>query len=72
MCANTGKVNVGVDHEAVAFAVNTLRTWWNCSGRAAYPDATRLLITADSGGANGSRRRTCRAPWVTLDTSRES
>jgi len=56
--ANTGWVSVGTDHETAAFAVNTLRTWWTTQGRHAYPDTHRLLITADSGGANGNRRRT--------------
>ena len=56
--ANTGWVNVGTDHETAAFAVNTLRCWWNTTGKNTYPGATRLLITADSGGANGNRRRT--------------
>jgi Rhodopirellula transposase DDE domain len=56
--ANTGWVSVGTDHETAAFAVNTLRTWWTTHGRHAYPNTDRLLITADSGGANGNRRRT--------------
>jgi len=64
--ANTGWVTVGVDHETAAFAVNTLRSWWNCLGKAAYPDATRLLVTADSGGANGNRRRTWKAELAVL------
>src|SRR6266699_5264740 len=55
--ANTGWVNVGTDHDTAAFAVNTLRTWWNGQGKAAYPDATTLTVTADSGGSNGSRLR---------------
>jgi hypothetical protein len=64
--ANTGWVTVGVDHETAAFAVNTLRSWWNCLGKAAYPDARRLLVTADSGGANGNRRRTWKAELAVL------
>ena len=56
--AHTGWVSVGTDHETAACAVNTLRTWWTTHGRHAYPDTDRLLITADSGGANGNRRRT--------------
>jgi hypothetical protein len=55
--ANTGWVNVGTDADTGAFAVESLRRWWAVVGRAAYPDATRLLITADSGGSNGSRLR---------------
>ena len=64
--ANTGWVSVGVDHETAAFAVNTLRSWWNTVGVLAYPDAGRLLITADSGGANGNRRRTWETELATL------
>ena len=64
--ANTGWVSVGVDHETAAFAVNTLRSWWNTVGVLAYPDAGRLLITADSGGANGNRRRTWKTELATL------
>ena len=64
--ANTGWVNVGTDHETAAFAVNTLRAWWNSAGAARYPGATRLLITADSGGANGSRRRTWKTELAAL------
>ena len=55
--ANSGWVSVGVDHDTAAFAVNSIRQWWLTVGRARYPDATRLLITADGGGSNGSRVR---------------
>jgi Rhodopirellula transposase DDE domain len=55
--ANTGWVSVGTDHDTAAFAVNTIRTWWNKVGRGAYPHATELLITADCGGSNGNRVR---------------
>jgi transposase len=55
--ANTGWVSVGTDHDTSAFAVATLRTWWEQVGRARYPDADHLLICADSGASNGSRIR---------------
>jgi Rhodopirellula transposase DDE domain len=55
--ANTGWVNVGTDADTGQFAVESIRRWWDRIGRAAYPGATRLLITADSGGSNGSRLR---------------
>ena len=64
--ADTGWVSVGIDHETAAFAVNTLRSWWNTTGSATYPHATRLLITADSGGANGSRRRAWKTELAAL------
>ena len=47
----------GVDHDTSAFAVETIRRWWHGMGQPSYPQATELLITADSGGSNGSRVR---------------
>ena len=55
--ANTGWVTVGTDHDTSAFAVATLRRWWETLGRSRYPTADRLLICADGGGSNGSRVR---------------
>jgi len=57
MGRNEGWVSVGTDHDTSAFAVETIRRWWYSMGRHNYPDAKRLLITADSGGSNGSRVR---------------
>jgi transposase len=54
---NTGWVNVGIDHDTAAFAVESIRRWWNEVGKQQYPLAKRLLITADGGGSNGSRVR---------------
>lgn len=54
---NVGWVSVGIDHDTAEFAVQTLRHWWLEMGKALYPDAKRLLITADGGGSNGSRVR---------------
>ena len=54
---NTGWVCIGTDHDTAAFAVASIRRWWLTMGRAAYPQAQRLLITADGGGSNGSRLR---------------
>ena len=56
--ANAGWVSVGTDHDTSAFAVRTLRRWWDTIGKGRYPDADRLLICADGGGSNGSRVRT--------------
>jgi hypothetical protein len=57
LAANEGWVNVGIDHDTAEFAVESLRRWWYRMGRPVYPAATELLITADSGGSNGSRNR---------------
>lgn len=54
---NLGWVSVGTDHDTAAFAVETIRRWWYSMGQSRYPDAKQLLITADSGGSNGSRVR---------------
>jgi hypothetical protein len=52
-----GWVNVGVDHDTAAFAVESIRQWWHTMGQPLYPNADNLLITADGGGSNGSRVR---------------
>jgi len=57
LAANCGWVNVGTDHNTAAFAVESIRRWWNAAGRAGYPAARRLLIAADGGGSNGYRTR---------------
>jgi transposase len=58
LAQNAGWVSVGTDHATAAFAVESIRRWWTSMGQAAYPAATRLLITADGGGgSNGSRVR---------------
>jgi hypothetical protein len=54
---NAGWVSVGVDHDTAAFAAQSIRRWWESMGAEAYPKASRLLITADSGGSNGARVR---------------
>ena len=54
---NDGWVNVGVDKDTAAFAVESIRRWWNDKGRENYPKAEQLVITADGGGSNGSRVR---------------
>jgi hypothetical protein len=54
---NTGFVNVGTDHDTGAFSVASIRGWWRAEGAALYPQATRLVITADGGGSNGYRLR---------------
>ena len=54
---NEGWVNVGIDHDTAAFAVQSIRRWWRTMGRPVYRKARSLLIMADSGGSNGSRTR---------------
>lgn len=55
--ANAGWVLVGADHDTAAFAVQSLRRWWETMGHDAYPRADRLLVCADAGGSNSYRTR---------------
>jgi Rhodopirellula transposase DDE domain len=55
--SNEGWVSVGIDHNTSRFATETIRRWWFEMGAPLYPDADRLLVTADAGGSNGSRCR---------------
>jgi hypothetical protein len=50
-------VNVGIDHDTAAFAVNSIRTYLNEMGKERFPQMSKLLITADSGGSNGRRNK---------------
>lgn len=54
---NSAWVSVGTDHDTASFAVATIRRWWLTMGKAVYPEARELIITADGGGSNGSRVR---------------
>jgi len=66
LTADSGWVNVGVDHDTSAFAVASIRRWWQARGAADYPDAKRLLITADAGGSNNHRYRLWKAELAVL------
>jgi len=57
LAANEAWVSVGTDHDTAAFAVEAIRRWWQTMGAQLYPDARRLLVTADAGGSNGARLR---------------
>ena len=68
VAAYNGWVNVGTDADTGEFAVQSIRRWWNLLGDNTYPGATRLLITADSGGSNGSRLRLWETELAALAT----
>ncbi len=54
---NSGWVSVGKNHDTASFATNAIRRWWIVMGKQRYPNAQRLLITADGDGSNGYRLR---------------
>ena len=52
-----GSVNVGIDANTAEFAVNSLTTWWNTTGRIEYAEATEILLFADCGSSNGYKNK---------------
>lgn len=54
---NKGWVSVGISSDTAAFAVNSIRAWWQTMGKQEYQHAKEMLITADCGGSNGYRVR---------------
>jgi len=54
---NEGFVNVGISYDTAEFAANSILKWWEITGKNIYPNATKLMLTADSGGSNGYRIR---------------
>ena len=57
LTADEGWVNVGITSDTATFAVNAILGWWQSLGKARYPHASTLTITADCGGSNSSRTR---------------
>ena len=57
VCANSGFVNVGTDHDTAAFAVESIRRWWHAAGKDRYPGRGRLAVMCDAGGSNSYRNR---------------
>ena len=55
--ADAGFVSVGIMSDTAEFAVASIRCWHDRMGRARYPKARELTITADGGGSNGARVR---------------
>jgi len=68
IAADSGWVSVGADHDTAAFAVATIRRWWQAIGADRYPHADKLLITADAGGSNGYRTRLWKTELAALAT----
>jgi hypothetical protein len=58
---NEGWISVGVDHDTAAFAVASIRGWWNTMGKRSYGSARQLYIVADAGGSNAYRNRLWKA-----------
>ena len=63
-------VSIGISHDTAEFAVASIRRWWRRLGRKRYPNARRLLITADCGGSNSPRTRLWR--WALQQFANET
>jgi hypothetical protein len=55
--SNEGWVNIGIDHDTSRFAAHSIFLWWQEMGQYRFPQASRIMITADGGGSNSSRSR---------------
>jgi hypothetical protein len=65
---NQGWVSVGISADTAAFAVNSIRAWWQAMGKQEYAAAKEIFITADCGGSNGYRVRLWKTQLQTLAT----
>jgi hypothetical protein len=66
LASNEGWVSVGIDHDTAQFATASVGRWWQEMGAGRFPQATKLMITADGGGSNGSRNRLWKIALQTL------
>lgn len=55
--ADEGFVNVGISADTAEFAVSSILRWWETMGVKRYPEAKKLMITADCGGSNSVRAK---------------
>lgn len=51
---NHAHVNLNTSHDTSELCCDSIAAWWDAHGRAAYPDAKRLLILCDGGGSNSA------------------
>jgi len=52
-----GFVNVGIDHNTAAFAVESIRQYWEQYGQRECPETHEMLLLADGGGSNACNNR---------------
>jgi hypothetical protein len=55
MQRNRAFVCLGTSRDTAEFVCAAIRTWWYAEGAAYYPQATSILLLADSGGSNSYR-----------------
>jgi hypothetical protein len=52
---NKACINIGNSSETAEFACDSIKLWWEQSGKIDYPKATEILIFCDAGGSNSYR-----------------
>ena len=52
-----GFVNVGTDHNTAAFAVESIKRYWENYGKQMYQKTKEILILADGGSSNGTKNK---------------
>lgn len=52
---NNAHINIGGSHETAEFICDSLKKWWEQKGKKAYPEAKKILMLCDAGGANSYR-----------------
>ena len=51
---NHAAIHLNTSHDTGELCCDSIARWWEDHGRAAYPDAKRLLILCDGGGSNSA------------------
>ncbi len=55
LALNKGFMTLGTSAETPAFVAESLGLWWKYRGRHDHPQANRVLLLMDAGGANAAR-----------------
>ena len=53
---NRGYMHLNTSHDTSELACDSLASWWEHHGRAAYPRAKKVLVLCDGGGSNSASR----------------
>lgn len=63
---NEGYMTIGSSHETASFVADNLLWWWDNYGIHNYPNARRILILCDAGGANSYRHHAFKKAMLLL------
>lgn len=66
---NDAMFTINTSYETSEFACDSIKLWWSTIGKKRYPKANSILILADGGGSNSSRRHVFKEALQKLSTS---